>query len=168
MAKGGIPPGDGGLGSDQGPHGYRNPRRSSAMSRMALPRYRRTGSQDAVSGTAPTRPAAHNAGNTQMNGRRSFCRPHKRWCPPTAAAHGREPENHPTAVAAAVAQQERRPLFHPDQGDEKQAQVMVHPGGISLCQPAGRAALRVFIHPPGFGLNTGDQKHNTLEIVTCH
>jgi len=50
-------------------------------------------------------------------------------------------------------------LFHPDQGDEKQTQVVIHTGGKSLCQPAGWASLRVIIHPSGFGLNAGDQKH---------
>ena len=40
---------------------------------------------------------------------------------------------------------------------------MIHAGGIRLRQAAGGAALRVFIHPSGFGLNAGDQKHGVLD-----
>jgi hypothetical protein len=64
---------------------------------------------------------------------------------------------------ASFAQQKRFTLFHPDQGDEKQAQVVIHPGAVGTRLPAGGAPCRVFVHPSGFGLNTGDQKHDILE-----
>ena len=66
-------------------------------------------------------------------------------------------------LLAVLAQQKRRALLDPDQRNEKQAQVVVDPGGISLHKTAGRTALRVLIHPPGSGLYAGDQKHANLD-----
>jgi hypothetical protein len=57
---------------------------------------------------------------------------------------------------AMFTKQKRLAPLDPDQGDEKQAQIMVHPGGIGLCKAAGWTPLRVFVQSSGFGLDTGN------------
>jgi hypothetical protein len=63
-----------------------------------------------------------------------------------------------------LAQQKRRTLLYPEDGQEKQAEVVIDAGGIGLRQSANRAALWRVVDPPGFGLHSGDQKHGPLPL----
>lgn len=62
-------------------------------------------------------------------------------------------------LSAVVTEKKRFAPLDPQQGNKEQAQIMVHPGGIGPVHAAGRATLRIFVHPPGFWLYAGNQKH---------
>ena len=64
-----------------------------------------------------------------------------------------------TGVGATIAENERFAGFHLQQGDKKQAQVMIHP--LSVCPElaTGRAPTGNVIQFSDFGLNACYQKH---------
>lgn len=65
-------------------------------------------------------------------------------------------------VATALALQKWAPLFHPDKGEEKYGEVVIHPLGHRLLKAAGRAPPGLTIESHGFGLNPGNEEEHKL------
>lgn len=63
-----------------------------------------------------------------------------------------------------LAKQKRHALFDPDDGQEKQAQVVIDAGIVGLCQSADGAASGGSVDTSGFRLYPGDQKHGVLPV----
>jgi hypothetical protein len=67
---------------------------------------------------------------------------------------------------AAVAIQKRLAPLYRHHGQEKEAEVMIHPLQDGLMQPASRAALPRRIEDSGLGLNApNEKKHNLGSIL---
>ncbi len=61
-------------------------------------------------------------------------------------------------ASATVAFQKRLAAFYGNQGDEKKADIMIHPLQTSRWQTAIRARTRLIVHLNFFGLHSADEK----------
>jgi hypothetical protein len=64
-----------------------------------------------------------------------------------------------TAFFASRAEEKRLPFFHPQQRNEKEAEIMVETTMACLIKAARGTTLRRFFHGDDTGRYAGDQKH---------